>query len=176
MSDSILRKLACHGVLVLTYPPHTSHIVQVLDVLLFGIMKRSKKYQMRDDWLSLDVDHILRLFRAYEAVTTSTTIRAAWRKAGFEYENRNMTTYLSVNERQIRESSDFREIWMFDWQNQRWGWINEPMFRKKQRTMLKSYGINNVIPEFQICPVFWSRSTVGNASQRAPSGKIATFS
>jgi hypothetical protein len=87
----------------------------VLDVLLFGIIKRSKKCQMRDAGLSVDVDHILRLFRAYEAATTSATIRAAWMKAGFEYENRNMTTYLSVNERQIRESCDFREICMFDY-------------------------------------------------------------
>jgi hypothetical protein len=28
----------------------------------------------------------------------STTIRAAWRQTGFEYENRNMTTYLSIRE------------------------------------------------------------------------------
>jgi hypothetical protein len=69
ISESILRKLACHGV-VITYPPHTSHVFQVLDVLLFGIMKRSKMYQMRDDGLSVHVYHILRLFRAYEAATT----------------------------------------------------------------------------------------------------------
>jgi hypothetical protein len=56
MSDSILRKLACHAILVIAYPPHTSHIFQVLDVLLFGIAKRSKKYQMRDDGLSVDVE------------------------------------------------------------------------------------------------------------------------
>jgi hypothetical protein len=40
---------------------------------------------------------------------------AIWRQTGFEYENRNMTTYLSINERQIRQSRDFREIWMFDY-------------------------------------------------------------
>jgi hypothetical protein len=114
MSDSILRNLACHGVLVVTYPPHTSHIFRGFDVLLFGILKRSKKYQMPHDGLSVDADHILRLFGAYEAATLRTVIRAAWRKAGFESEKRNMTIYLRVNERQIRESSDFREIWMFD--------------------------------------------------------------
>jgi hypothetical protein len=69
---------------------------------------------MSDDGLSGDVHPIWRLFRASETVTMSTAIRAAWRKAGFEYENRNMTKYLSVNDRQIRESSDFREIGMFD--------------------------------------------------------------
>jgi hypothetical protein len=65
---------------------------------------------MRDDGLDAHMDHILRLFRAYETVTASTTIRAAWRKVGFEYENRSTTTHLNVNEPEIRESPDFREI------------------------------------------------------------------
>jgi hypothetical protein len=53
MSDSVMRKMALHGILVLTYPPHTSHIFQILDLLLFGLVKRSKKHQMRDDSLPL---------------------------------------------------------------------------------------------------------------------------
>jgi hypothetical protein len=56
------------------------------------------------------------------------------------------TAYLSANERQIRESPNFREIWMFDdhesrlsakHQKQEWGWINEKMFREKERRMLQ---------------------------------------
>jgi hypothetical protein len=159
MSISMLEKLARHGVLVLTYPPHASHIFQVLDVLLFGLVKRFKKYQIRDATLPIHVDHILRLFRAYEAAMASTTIRAAWRQTGFEYEKRNMTTYLSMNEGQIRESRDFREFCMFDYhenqlsarrQKQKWGWVNEHKFRKKNRTMLRASGVNDLIPEFQI--------------------------
>jgi hypothetical protein len=90
VSNSMLEKLARHGVLVLTCPPHTSHIFQVLEVLLFGLVERSKKYQIRDDILPIHVDHVLRLFQAYEAVMASTTIREARRQTGFEYENRNM--------------------------------------------------------------------------------------
>jgi hypothetical protein len=71
---------------------------------------------MRDDGLDVHVDYILRLFRAYEAITASTEIRTAWRKARFEYENRNRTTYLRVNERQVHESPDFRDVWSFDYQ------------------------------------------------------------
>jgi hypothetical protein len=76
MSASVLQKLARHGVLMIIYPPHTSHIFQVLEILLFGLMKHSKKFQMRDDGLDAHVNHILRLFRAYETVTASITIRA----------------------------------------------------------------------------------------------------
>jgi hypothetical protein len=111
----MLEKLARYGVLVLTYQAHTSQTFQVLDVLLFGLVRGSKKYQTCDDTLPIHVDHVLRLFRAYEAAMANTTIRAAWRQTGFEYENRNMTTYLSINEGQIRESRDLREIWPFDY-------------------------------------------------------------
>jgi hypothetical protein len=95
----VLQKFARHGVLVIASPPYTCHIFQVFDVLLFGFLKGSKKVQMRDDGLDTHVNHILRIFRAYETVTTSTTITAAWMKLGFEYENRSITTYLSGNER-----------------------------------------------------------------------------
>jgi hypothetical protein len=147
MSNLMLKKLARHGVLVFTHLLHTSHIFQVLDVLLFGLAKNSKKYEICDDTLAIHVDHILRLFRVYEASMASTTIRAAWRQTEFEYENRNITMHLSINEEQIRESRNFRRIWMFDYhenqlsagpEKQKWGWINEHKFRKKKRIMLRA--------------------------------------
>jgi hypothetical protein len=42
VSNSMLEKLVRHGVLVLTYLSHTSHIFQVLEVLSSGLVKRSK--------------------------------------------------------------------------------------------------------------------------------------
>jgi hypothetical protein len=91
--NSMFEKLARHGILVLTYPPHISHRFQVLDVLLFGLVKRSTKYQIRDDTLPIHVNHILRFFRAYEAAMASTTMRETWRQTGFEYENMNVSQY-----------------------------------------------------------------------------------
>jgi hypothetical protein len=38
--------------------------------------KDFKKYMPRDANEECEVDHILRIFRAYEAVTTSTIVRA----------------------------------------------------------------------------------------------------
>lgn len=51
-SGDVLRKLVWYGLLVIIYPAHTSHLFQVLDVLLFGILKRARKYQRRDEKLS----------------------------------------------------------------------------------------------------------------------------
>jgi transposase len=141
-SDEVLGKLAKCGILVIADPPHTSHIFQVLDVLLFGILKKAKKYQRRDDTLRREVDHVLRLFRAYEQATASTKIRAFWLKTGFDYETRDAATYLILNETKIRQGDALREVWLFDYHplrtskkraSQRWGWINEHLFRKTGR-------------------------------------------
>jgi hypothetical protein len=37
--DEVLQELARHGIFMITYPPHSSQIFQVLDVLLFGRLK-----------------------------------------------------------------------------------------------------------------------------------------
>jgi hypothetical protein len=44
------------------------------------------------------------------------------------------------------------------WQRQKWGWINEHKFRKNERTMLRAYGVNDLIPEFRISSTLLSRS------------------
>jgi hypothetical protein len=100
--EGILQKLARQVVIVLTHPPHTSHIFQALDVLLFGVLKRAKKNQHCDDGLPAQVDHVLHLFGAYEQATTSTAVRASWVKTGCQYAEKDNTRYLTVNEAVIR--------------------------------------------------------------------------
>jgi hypothetical protein len=97
-SDDILKKLDRYVIIVITYPAHVSHLFQVLDVLLFGILKRAKKCQRRNDMIRKEVDHALWLFQADEQVTVSTTTRASWNEPGFEYERHDNGTYLSLNE------------------------------------------------------------------------------
>jgi hypothetical protein len=140
----VLGKLARCGILVIT-DPHTSHIFQALDVLLFGILKKAKTYQRWDDTLRREVDHVLRLFRADEQATVSTTIRASGLKTGFHGETLDAATYLIVNETKIRPGEVLREVSLFDYHpprtskkraSQRWGWRNEHFFRKMEKRFL----------------------------------------
>jgi hypothetical protein len=110
-SEEIPRELAWNGILVLTCPPHTSHLFQVVDALLFNRLKVFKKYLPKDDNGDRKIEHIQRIFRAYKRVTTSMTIRAFWKKAGFRYHQRDGTFYLAVDEGKIRAALDFCEIW-----------------------------------------------------------------
>jgi hypothetical protein len=51
-SEDVLKKLTRRDIFVMTYPPHESHLFQVVDALLFGILKRAKKYPCRDETFS----------------------------------------------------------------------------------------------------------------------------
>jgi hypothetical protein len=84
------------------------------------------------------MDHILMLLLASESALDSMIMRAARNRAGFEYENRNMMMYLSVDEQKIGMCPDFREVQKFDYresrrwarrQKQMWKWVNEHLFR-----------------------------------------------
>jgi hypothetical protein len=74
-SEDILEELANHGILLITYPLHSSQIFQVLNVLLFGRLKSATKYLPRDDNQDPQVDHAMRIFRVYEITTMSSTVR-----------------------------------------------------------------------------------------------------
>jgi hypothetical protein len=99
--DQLLKEFAERGVAVITYPLHTSNLFQVLDLLLFGRLKAAKKYIPRVDADPTDTDHIVKIFKAYELVMTSTTGRDSWKKAGFEYCKLNDAFQLLVNDGKI---------------------------------------------------------------------------
>jgi hypothetical protein len=72
----LLKESAERGVAVIAYPPHTSHLFQVLYLLLFGQLKAAKKYVPRADADPTETAHLVRIFKVYESITTSTIGRA----------------------------------------------------------------------------------------------------
>jgi hypothetical protein len=141
-SEDILIEFAGHRVLVLSYPPQTSNLFQGLDLLLFRRLKSTKNYLPRNDQASASIDHIIRIFRAYETVTTSTMVRSCWEKAGFECAKMGEAFHLLVNDGKIRESTDFLAVWRINYpledlssrsREQKWGYLNIDFFTAKYR-------------------------------------------
>ena len=140
LDDEMLRILAENLIIVITYPPHTSHVFQVLDLLLFGILKKYKKYIPKDDTISPKIDHLKRVFHSYEMSTCSSTIRSSFAKAGFVYYQKDEMNYLHLNRSKIENTKEFKEIWDINYpleelstrrKNQPRGWINKQYFSKK---------------------------------------------
>jgi hypothetical protein len=107
---SINEELAKLRVLVVSYPPHTSQIFQVLDRLLFGRLKAAKKHLVGDLEEFAELDHVVRIFKAYELETTSTTIRASFQQTALDYEQRDGIWYLIVNDQRLWRYTEFQEV------------------------------------------------------------------
>jgi hypothetical protein len=117
-SDDRLQELANHGNLLITYSPHTSHIFQVLDVMLFRRRKSAKKYLPCNQELDPHVDQTIRVFRACEIAITSTTSRGSWNKAGFGFVRRNDIYYCGPMKARSGEAQNFRRFGDFITQRQ----------------------------------------------------------
>ena len=78
LDPDLLEILADNLILVITYPSHTSHIFQVLNLLLFGVLKVYKKSIPKNDQNSPKIDHLYRVFHSYELRTCSITIRSSF--------------------------------------------------------------------------------------------------
>jgi hypothetical protein len=70
---------------MITDPPHSSSIFQVVDVLLFERFKAAKKHFVRDTPVSASLDQVRRGFRADGHATTNTIVRGSWGKAGLGF-------------------------------------------------------------------------------------------
>jgi hypothetical protein len=147
----LLKEFAERGVAVITCSPRTSHLFQVLDLLLFGRLKAAKKYISRADADPTDTDHLVRIFKAYELVTISTAVRASWKKARFEYCKLDDTFQLLVNNGKIRDSPEFAEIWrmIFPLEGlsarrrvQKWGFMNRQFFKGRCLKILRQQGLD----------------------------------
>ena len=145
IDDELLQELATHLILVITYPPHTSGIFQVLDRLIFGVLKVRKRQIAKNPNIPANIDYLLRIFKAYELSTCSSNVRASFSNTGFEYHYIDDVQYIKVNQEFIRNIPEFKEAWNLDTQesefsprkrNQKWGWINKEYFDEKYQKLL----------------------------------------
>ena len=142
--------MAENNIIVITYPPHTSHVFQVLDKLLFGVLKKHKKNIPKNDDIQPLIDHMYRIFHAYELSSCSTTIRSSFMKTGFEYFTKNNKLYLKMNKSKIQNSIEFKEIWNHNYslddmsmrrKSIKFGWINREFFSEEFQNYIENLKI-----------------------------------
>jgi hypothetical protein len=101
------------------------------------VLKTAKRQVMKDTEISEICDHIRRVFVAYERSTPSETIRAAWRRTGFDYVRSEGEWKLHVKSEKLDEFSEFTDVWSRDYPEegissrrlkQAWIWVNEKFF------------------------------------------------
>jgi hypothetical protein len=109
---SILDLLSEHKVKIITLPPHSSGIFQMLDHVFFGVFKNCKSRLSKDASIPVMEDHAMRMFRACEIAGASTTVRESFARAGFTYHKHPDDGHVfGFDERKIRDSGECEEVW-----------------------------------------------------------------
>jgi hypothetical protein len=106
--EPVLRVLPENRIMAILFLAHTTHLFQALDLVLFGALKTIKNTTHGGFGDDSVVDQVPKLLQAYEQVSTSFTIRGAFRKAGFFPDVRSKPIRLIFNEGILRENPAFR--------------------------------------------------------------------
>jgi hypothetical protein len=123
---------------VITFAPHTTQIFQILDVTLFGVLKRRLGYKFPSEHEKETVKFIMKVYCDFKQTMVEPNIWGDFREIGFDFEfDTEAEPYrLLFNEQKLRQTEGFRELWSIDFpldqlssrrqkQNARFGWINK---------------------------------------------------
>jgi hypothetical protein len=81
----VLATLRDHNVKVITFPPHTTQIFQILNLCLFGVFKRKMQYQLRFANDNRTVNFIRNSFRALKQTFVPDNAWSEFKLLGLEF-------------------------------------------------------------------------------------------
>jgi hypothetical protein len=103
----IIRLLTEAGVRVITLAPYPTQLFQVLDVTLFGVLKRRLGYKLPFDDEKETVKFIMKVYHNFKQIMVESNIRGAFRAIGFEFDTEAEPYRLLSNEEKLRQSEGF---------------------------------------------------------------------
>jgi hypothetical protein len=116
LDPNLIHLLSQNNVLVLTFPPHTSHLFQPCDLNLFACFKAEKSLIKPEKPRSSKIGQILVLIEAFEKAAVSRNIRASFRKAGIKTTGDGNNRSCIIDETTLRTGTAFSLIYQFDLQ------------------------------------------------------------
>jgi hypothetical protein len=130
----VLATLRDHNVKVIIFPPHTTEIVQTLDLRLFGVFKRKMQFQLPFANDNLTVGFIRNAFYALKQTFVPDNAKNAFKLFGLEFNNPQTLYTFLFREDKLRRSQGFQEIWKANYSldqlskrrlEAQYGWINQ---------------------------------------------------
>jgi hypothetical protein len=108
--DHAISLLTEAGVRVITFAPHTTQVFQVLDLTLFGLLKRCPRYKLPFDNDNTTSTFIMKVYYDFGQTMVPPNIWGSFRAFGFEFEldMRNEPYRLLFEQEKLRVSAGFR--------------------------------------------------------------------
>jgi hypothetical protein len=133
--DDVIRLLTEARVRVITFAPHMTHIFQVLDLTLFGVLKRRPRYELPFETDDSTIKFIMTVYHDFRQTMVPSNVWGAFHALGFDYDTRRDLSRLLFDEGKLRGSAGFQALWSLDFpldqlsdrrRSTRSGWINWP--------------------------------------------------
>jgi hypothetical protein len=121
---------------VITFPPHTTHRIQCLDLSLFGNFKKKMNYKLPLEKDEHTAGFINRIFHLMKQTLMEAYVGSAFMQLGLQYNNEATPFLLHFDEGVLRESTEFTSVWESDYpaeklsykrRNSPFGWVNRMM-------------------------------------------------
>ena len=97
--DKLEEKFARYNIKIFLFPPHSSHVLQPLDLVLFHAHKSAiRRYKPGFICEVKFVNRIVKLLSSWQAAATTSNINGAWEAMGFSYTpHPNGTTTMTIS-------------------------------------------------------------------------------
>jgi hypothetical protein len=110
VSDDLIRILTEARVRVITSAPHTTQVLQVLDLTLFGVLKRCPRYELPFDENNAPVKVITKVYHDFTQTMALLNVCGTFRALAFEFDMRKEPHELLFDEIKLRESAGLQEL------------------------------------------------------------------
>ena len=108
---AILKLLGGNNIIVFTFPSNTTNIFHALDLVLFGIFKKTKKENEDNDGETKLEKIIIKILNSYEKSATSFNIRSSFRRAGLAPIIGSEPKKLEFIPKNVVSNPGFKQLW-----------------------------------------------------------------
>jgi hypothetical protein len=121
---------------VITFPPHTTHIFQCLDLSLFGNFKKKMNYKLPLESDEHTAGLVKRIFHLMKQTLVKDNVENVFMQLDLQYNLEATPSLLHFDEGVLRESPGFASLWESDdpaeklsyrRRNSAFGWVNRMM-------------------------------------------------
>jgi hypothetical protein len=111
VTDDVMCLLTEARVRIITFASHTTQIFQILDLTLFGILKRRPRYQLPFENDNAKVKRIMKVYHNFRQTTVPPNVWGAFHALGLDFNTRREPYQLLFDEEKLRGRAGFRELW-----------------------------------------------------------------
>ena len=110
----VMQNAIKNKIIIAIIPPHTSHLIQCLDVGVFGVHKRAMSMYSNDDDVTYQTNQNLKNYNCWQKVTTNSNIISAFEAVGIctksVIENDKRFNVMKVDIKSVRDKKTRNDL------------------------------------------------------------------